>query len=503
MKLSKTNFLAWRDCPHNAWIKVNKPDVFNANPVNAFEQGLFDTGNEVDELARDLFPSGELIERDDVTKTRALVNSRTAVLYQPVFETRRFTTACDILVWDDDAEAYDLYEVKSSTTRGETRSRRELYAYDLAFQAAVLAMNDVPLGKLFLLRLDSAYERGDTLDVHALFHAEDLSADVASITDTLPLEMDGAHDWMSIASEPEGPCVCLHKSRSNHCTSFAHINPTVPDYSVHDISRIGLSKRKLAALIDAGILDIRDVPKDTKLSTNQANQVDAIKSGRTKIDHAGVRDFLDTMVHPLAFIDYETYPAGVPRFKGFHPFDQIPFQFSLDIILEPGAEIIHHDFLKTEADCPDEEFIQSLMQALPDKGSIIVWNKKFEMTINRKLATRNPAHGEFLENVNARVVDLEDVFSKQSYIHPRFKGRSSIKSILPVLIPELSYKDLEIQEGASASQSWNQMVTESLSPDQGEEIAHNLLKYCALDTMAMIEIWRTLEHEVVEFQKTG
>ena len=250
-------------------------------------------------------------------------------------------------------------------------------------------------------------------------------------------------------------------------------------------------------------MDIRGVPADTKLSTNQANQVEAIKSGRTKIDHDRVRGFLETMVYPLAFIDYETYPAGVPRFKGFHPFDQIPFQFSLDIILEPGAEILHHDFLKTGSDCPDEEFIKNLKRALPDLGSIIVWNKKFEMTINRKLATRNPAHGEFLESINARIVDLEDVFSKQIYIHPRFKGRSSIKSILPVLVPKLSYKELEIQEGASASEAWNQMVSGSVSPDEGEEIAHNLIKYCALDTMAMVEIWRTLEEEVVEYQKTG
>ena len=43
VKLSKTNYLVWRDCPHNAWIKQNLPDIYNANSPSAFEQGLFDT----------------------------------------------------------------------------------------------------------------------------------------------------------------------------------------------------------------------------------------------------------------------------------------------------------------------------------------------------------------------------------------------------------------------------------------------------------------------------
>jgi len=502
-KLSKTNYLVWRDCPHSAWIKQNRPDVYNANPPSAFEQGLFDTGNEVDELARELFPNGVLVARGDAAGTKNLINARAPVLYQPVLETRRFTTACDILVWDEGAQAYDLYEVKSSTTGGETKARRELYAQDLAFQAAVLAMNNVPLGRLNLIRLNSAYERGAVLDVNALFDIEDFSADVANVTDTLAMDMDATHDWLALKVEPVGPCICLQKSRSNQCSSFAHINPDIPSYSVHDISRIGLSKTKLGNLIEAGIMDIRDVPADTKLSTIQANQVEAAKTGRTKIDHGRVSEFLSGMTYPLAFIDYETYPAGIPRYKGFHPFDQIPFQFSLDIISAPGAEIIHHEFLATDANCPDDAFIAALQSALPDTGSVIVWNKKFEMTINRKLGERKMDHTDFLASMNARVIDLEDVFSKQAYVHPSFKGRSSIKSILPVLVPALSYKTLEIQEGASASEAWNQMVSGELGADDANEIARNLLKYCALDTQAMVEIWRVLDGEVGEMRKSA
>jgi hypothetical protein len=68
--------------------------------LSDFDQGLLETGNEVDALARDLFPGGVLVARGDVAGTARLVSERTPVLYQPVFETDRFTTACDILVWN-------------------------------------------------------------------------------------------------------------------------------------------------------------------------------------------------------------------------------------------------------------------------------------------------------------------------------------------------------------------------------------------------------------------
>ncbi len=123
MKLSKTNFLVWRECAHNAWVKIHKPDIYFAKPLSVFDQNIIDEGNEIDVLARDLFPGGVVIERKDVAGTARLIAERAPVLYQPVVETEQFTIAADIMVWNSDSEAYDLYEVKASTS-GDDRRRR-------------------------------------------------------------------------------------------------------------------------------------------------------------------------------------------------------------------------------------------------------------------------------------------------------------------------------------------------------------------------------------------
>ena len=85
-----------------------------------------------------------------------------------------------------------------------------------------------------------------------------------------------------------------------------------------------------------------------------------------------------------------------------------------------------------------------------------------------------------------------DIFSEQLYVHPKFKGKTSIKYILPVLAPELSYKALDIQEGATASDTWNKIVRGEFSKEEILEKIENLKTYCKLDTYAMYAIWKHL-----------
>jgi hypothetical protein len=275
MKLTKTNYLRYRDCAHNAWVAVHRPDVYDAHPPSEFEQALMETGREVDELARVLFPGGRLIERGDIATTAAYVAQRASVLYQPVFETDRFATACDILQWNE-VGVYDLYEVKSSTSDAK-RDRDELYTYDLAFQGEVLRQREVPVGRCFIVRLRSSYERGDELDIRELFSIEDFTQRAAAVREAAKGEMEAAYTFVSSQRQPDGPCNCMYRGRSAHCTTFQHINPSVPAYSVHDIARIGTSRAKLEELVERNILAITDVPDDF-LSRRSS----AIRSGLRK-----------------------------------------------------------------------------------------------------------------------------------------------------------------------------------------------------------------------------
>ena len=58
-------------------------------------------------------------------------------------------------------------------------------------------------------------------------------------------------------------------------------------------------------------------------------------------------------------------------------------------------------------------------------------------------------------------------------------------------MPELSYQTLEVQEGGTAMVEYVKMIN---LPDgiEKDTIRKNLLAYCELDTLAMVEIHRVL-----------
>lgn len=171
--------------------------------------------------------------------------------------------------------------------------------------------------------------------------------------------MNGAFEFL-IRPQPSGPCDCIYKGRSAHCTTFEVNNPDVPSYSVHDISRIGSSKKKLATLIELHVLAIQDVPDYFELSDIQSRQVQCSKSGREAVDPDAIEALLSGYQFPLAFFDYETYPAAIPRFRGYGPFDQIPFQFSLDVLPTADGEVRHFEFLDTAPGAPDPRLVEAL-----------------------------------------------------------------------------------------------------------------------------------------------
>ena len=71
------------------------------------------------------------------------------------------------------------------------------------------------------------------------------------------------------------------------------------------------------------------------------------------------------------------------------------------------------------------------------------------------------------------------------------RGSYSIKYVLPALVPELSYNDLDIKEGGTASNKFLSMVNETFEGDV-EKTRRQLLEYCELDTYAMVKILEKL-----------
>src|SRR3989344_9043770 len=206
MKLSKTNFLICLDCAKNAWLKIHKPDIYKKKSLSSFELNIIDTGNQIDELARDLFPNGILVEsREDMEFTKKLMTDKTPVIYQPVFATEKFIAVSDIFVWNSDTNIYDLYEVKSSTASEEDGGRKtEDYLIDMAFQKNILNDLDVQIGTLNLIRLNKKYIRMGEIDLKELFFIESFTDQVNEKLEEIKQKMEGAYELLSKETEPNG-----------------------------------------------------------------------------------------------------------------------------------------------------------------------------------------------------------------------------------------------------------------------------------------------------------
>jgi len=223
---------------------------------------------------------------------------------------------------------------------------------------------------------------------------------------------------------------------------------------VHDIVRIGQSKKKIEYFMDERIFVVDDVPDDYELGDAQQMQVRAHKSRTPIIDVGAIEQILGSYTFPLYFFDYETYALAIPAFDGYGPYVRIPFQFSLHTLRDAEREPEHVEYLQLDRSDPTRALAQLLDKYIDPKGTVIVWYAPFERGVNKEIGGRLSAYASQMERINGQVRDLRDIFSKQHYVHPDFRGSTSIKDVLPVLVPELSYDGLMIKEGTAASEQW-------------------------------------------------
>jgi hypothetical protein len=167
----------------------------------------------------------------------------------------------------------------------------------------------------------------------------------------------------------------------------------------------------------------------------------------------------------------------------------------LHVLNEPGATIEHFEFLgRSSQENPMLELLENLKNQIGAVGNIVVWYKSFESSRNTEMGKLYPEYAEFLADVNSRIFNLMDIFKDQLFVHPDFHGSNSIKHILPVLAPELSYKELDVQNGEMAAARWYEAVSAKVDDEKANQTFESLLTYCGLDTFAMVRIYQYLKN---------
>ncbi len=493
MQLSKSDYLLYLKHPAWLWLKKHNKNILPE--PDATLQALFASGNRYEAYAEELFPKGITLgwnnfsEYQDLPqRTQKALSDGAATLFQGRFVYEDLTCIIDVLQRVD-GNVFDLFEIKAST------SAKTSHIPDLAFQVHVLRGAGLSIRRVGVVHVNRDYTRNGPLDIEALSTIEDVTEDVFEELETTPANVKAALKVMQLEAMPDPSPRHVARGAMNDWLEIYHLTkPGLTDDSIYNLA--ALQPDQAAALEDGGVKRLRDIPSDFDLTKRQTRQVESEKADEPYVDRKAIQGFLNELQYPLYFLDYETFSDVIPAFDGLRPYQQVPFQYSLHIQRAPGAELEHREYLHVENTNPISQLLAQLKRDIGPEGSVIVWYAPFEVGRNNDMADMSPDDAAFLENVNLRVVDLMQPFKDGHYVDKKFAGSTSIKKVLPVLVPDLSYDGLDIGNGSVAQQAWMDVVLRGNHPESREEVFENLRTYCALDTLAMVRIFEALTQKV-------
>ncbi len=506
--LSKSRYTAFSQCPKNLWLKVYKPEEAT---VDEALQARFEQGNVVGDLAMGLFgdykeahakkPDGNLDLSKMVEQTKQWMQEGVDNICEASFSLEGHYCAVDIL--RKNGNGWDIYEVKSTSFpefNGQ-ETKLEKYAPDIAYQKWLLTQCGVNVTGTYLVCLNSDYVRHGDLDIQQLFVINDMKEMVDNEYLKVPARVSLAMKVIDNEQEPEID-LTEHCMKPYRCAFFDYCKRQhgIPSPSVFDVyggkGRGGFTFKKKLDCYNQGLITFDDL-RTTDIGHIQNMQIEGALTGKEFINPAGIREFLKTLSYPLYFLDFETMQDAIPQYEGAKVYAQITFQYSLHVKPSESAPYDHREFLApSDGKDPRRALADQLCKHIPKDVCTLAYNKQFECGRIRELATLFPNQSDHLLNIANNIKDLIDPFRDGDYYVPAMGGSFSIKSVLPALFPddpELNYHNLDerCQNGGDAMTIFPRI--KDMKPAEAEASREALLRYCKLDTWAMVKVWERLE----------
>ncbi len=499
--LSKSKYCGLWQCPKIAWLRQYKPEVA---VIDDMVQARFDAGNVVGDLAMGLFGdyvevttyNGEKLDlKAMIDKTSSEMAKGTHNICEASFSYNGLYCAVDILRKTEDGWA--IYEVKSSTKHkkddGSYEDDKEVYIADVAYQKYVLEHCGVNVTGTYLVCLNGDYVFDGTLNIKQLFFISDVADQVSNEIQSIEPNLEIAERVLTSDEEPDID-LDVHCRKPYVCAFWKYCSKHIPDESVFNLYRLWMSKK--IEYYKNGWITYRDLIDNAPITNEKhLRQIEfGLEDKGTYINKAEIATFLQNLSYPLYFLDFETMQPVIPQYIGTRPYAQIPFQYSLHYIEEEGGELKHKEFLAESGTDPRRALAEQLCADIPMNVCVTAYNKAFECTRIRELAETYPDLAEHLLNIRDNIVDLLDPFQSGWYYNRAMKGSFSIKSVLPAIFPDdpsLNYHNLEgVHNGGEAMTIFPKI--KDMAPEEQQKARHNLLKYCELDTYAMVKVWEEL-----------
>ncbi len=489
LHLSKSRYLAGLQCERRLWLTARRPEL--RTPPDAAQQAVFDQGHRVGELAHRLFPGGVLVEEgpdrlpEALERTRALLaDPSVPAIFEAAFVHGEVQVRVDVLERLGRG-VFGLREVKSAA------SVHPEHLHDVAVQRWVLESCGLAVPSVELVLVDTEFVRPDgpedAVDWGGLFAREDVSRELGGADALVPDNVTLFHGTLAAEDEPDVE-PGRHCTQPYACEFWDRCTAAKPADWVFTLP--GVRRPRLAELDARGIERIAEIPDDVLLSELQHRAREALRTGEAWVSRElGVA--LRVLEPPLWYLDFEAAMPAVPVWPGTRPYEQVPFQWSLQHGAADGT-LSQRSFLAEGDADPRRAFAESLIEALcSDDAPVTVWSS-YEDTRLKALAEALPDLGPELQRLRHRLVDLYALTRAHVY-HPEFRGSFSIKNVAPALAPGFGWSGLgDVAEGGAAAASFAELARGGMPPEAAERTRRELLAYCERDTLAMVEVHRAL-----------
>ena len=435
--LSKSLFIRGFQCHKSLYLHKFYPEL--KNQPDDTQLARFSSGDEVGELAREIFPGGVLVPyeglsiQSQIRLTNSLIENGVKTIYEASFEFDGIFIKVDIL--HRGRGGWEVYEVKSST------GVKDVHCLDAALQPYVLEGLGLKVTKVAIVHIENSYVRDGDIDVHALFSISSVKSEVSELKRDIKKQVSRMRKVLA-GDEPAidiGP----HCDNPYECDFRDHCWQHIPQNSVFSLSGRGIDKFDY---YQRGIVHLADVPLD-ELNRSQAFQARSTLEKKSCFDKEAVQEFLDQLWYPLCHLDFETFTSPIPFFDETGPYQQVPFQYSLHIQHEEGAEPEHYEFLAQPGEDPRKKLLNQLLKEIPVGACVLAYNMGFERRMLKDLAKFIPRRAKRINQIREDMRDLMQPFQSRSIYHWQMEGSYSIKAVLPALVPGLSYKGMAIADG--------------------------------------------------------
>lgn len=500
----------------------------------------------------DVLVKAELDLPKALQDTVQAIRDHVPVLYQPTFQYGDCLVRADFMVWN--GGSYDLIEAKAKSgirksvkDDGEDKkigSIESKFINDVSFQNYVinlsLAQHWLPqLGNTYFAYLNKDYIKQWPLDITRLI-TQDLAGaqkeieviqrnkatlikvDDSLLSDTVVEEKVTQMRSYLTLSEAEANKQFL-RTGTKYLEYFWEDKPfgTVMGMGIHHSNASYVQdlyyqwRTKISELTEDEIDGFNDNAQNFI-----SNYLACKASGKPLVNSGKIAEIFDWFTYPICFYDYETISVPVPLMDNTRPYMQTIVQYSLHKYYEDGT-MKHYGWVLvgewaysrreiTIEDNPNavdyecEQVItwsykDLLQQMIADIGAdlqnstFIVRHEWFENSRNKEVAKLFPDLADAFLTINANTYDLKKIVSEWYYFDPACKGSASIKKVLPVLVPDMSYDGMDIGRWDIAMRALHNLINNTTPENERDQIIKHLLLYCWQDTLAMVRIYEALQ----------